>query len=172
VRRKKVTLKNINSRNSGNHPLYLIDARVKLMVALCLLIMVVSSKSVLFPLLTAGVCLIVCLSLKIRLRILLTRFAEPLFIAAVVLILKAIGSGSTPLFALHLPLFDIVCYHEGLIEGFRLASRIIGGVAVVAAVGFATGFTELLAALSWFKIPREVTEIAMFVCSSLPMMPR
>ncbi len=155
-------MKNISSQNSSNHPLSHVDARVKLLVALSLLLMVVSSKGFIFPLLTAGICLGLCLTLKVRIRTLLTRFAEPLLIAAVVLLMKTLGTGNTPLWSVHLPFMDIPLYKEGLFEGFRLASRIIGGVAVVAAVGFATSFTELLAALSWFRIPREVTEVALF----------
>jgi len=155
-------MKSIIFQNRAAHPLCRVDARVKLLVALALLLMVLSSRSALFPLLTAAISLSLCLVLKVRLRLLLTRFAEPLFIAAVVFLLKALGTGETPVWSFHLPLLEVTCYQEGLLEGFRLASRIVGGVAVVAAVGFATTFTELLAALSWFKIPREVTEVALF----------
>jgi cobalt/nickel transport system permease protein len=155
-------MKNIIFQNRSAHPLCRIDARIKLLVALSLLLMVVSSRSVVFPLLTALISLSLCLSLKVRIRLILTRFAEPLFIAAVVLLLKAVGAGETPLWNFHPPFMEITVYKEGLHEGFRLASRIIGGVAVIAAIGFATTFTELLAALSWFKIPRELTEVALF----------
>lgn len=137
------------------------DARVKLVAALCLLVMVVSSKSILFPLVTAGLSLLLCLTLKVRLKTLLIRFSEPLFIAAVVMLLKSF-SGSTPLWTLHTPFADIAIFREGAMEGLRLASRITGGVAVVAAVGFSTGFTDTLAALSWLRMPREITEIALF----------
>lgn len=155
-------MKTISTPNNGSHRLCRTDARVKLLVALALLLMVVSSKTPLFPLLTAGICLSVCVSLKVKLRTLLTRFSEPLFIAAVVLLLKAFGSGQTPLWSMQLHFAELTVYREGLNEGFCLASRIGGGVAVIAAVGFATTFTELLAAFSWLRIPREVTEVALF----------
>jgi len=152
----------IISHSNSSHPLCLVDARVKLAVALSLLLMVASSSSFILPLITAGICLGLCLSMKVRARTLLTRFAEPLFIAVVLLVMKALGTGNTPLWGIHFPFAEITFYKEGLFEGFRLASRIIGGVAVVAAVGFAMTFTELLAALAWFRIPREITEVAMF----------
>lgn len=155
-------MKTISTPNNGSHQLCRVDARVKLLVALSLLLMVVSSKTPLFPLITAGICLALCFSLKVRLSLLLTRFAEPLFIAAVVLLLKAFGSGQTPLWSIQLPFADMTVYREGLYAGFCLASRIVAGVAVIAAAGFATTFTEFLAAFSWFKIPREVTEVALF----------
>jgi len=154
-------MKNV-PQNSSCHPLCLVDARIKLAVALSLLLMVASSSGFFFPLLTAGICLGLCLSMRVTVRTLLTRFAEPLFIAAVLLVMKALGAGHTPFREIHLPFVEITFYKDGLLEGFRLASRIVGGVAVVAAVGFATTFTELLAALAWFRIPREVTEVAMF----------
>jgi len=155
-------MKNIIFQNRAAHPLCRVDARVKLLVALSFLLMVVSSRSILFPLLTAAIALCLCLSLQVRFRLLLTRFAEPLVIAAVVLILKTLGTGDTTLWNFHLPFLEITVYQEGLLEGVHLASRIIGGVAVVAAVGFATTFTELLAALAWFKIPREIIEVTLF----------
>lgn len=155
-------MKHIISRTDNGQPLGLVDARIKLGVALALLFMVVSSKSFVFPVLTAAASLLLCLFLKIRLRLLLVRFAEPLFIAAVVLATKALASGHTPLWQLQLPFAGMTIYREGLLEGVQIAARISGGVAVVAAVGFSTTFTELLAAFAWFRIPREVIEVAMF----------
>jgi cobalt/nickel transport system permease protein len=155
-------MKNIVFQHRSSHLLCRIDARIKLLVALALLLMVVSSNGALFPLLTAAITLGLCLSLQVPVRLLLIRFAEPLFIAAVVLLLKSFGAGETPLWHSRLPFLEITLYQEGLLEGLSLASRIIGGVAVVAAVGFATTFTELLAALSWLRIPREITEVALF----------
>lgn len=154
-------MKVIDSRNNGDHRLSRIDARIKLLVVLALLVMIVSSKSPFFPMVTAAICLMVCLSLKVRMRLLIVRFAEPLFIAAVIMLLKSF-SGSSPLWSFHLPFAEITLYKEGITEGFRLASRITGGVAVIAAAGFSTGFTELLAALSWLKVPREITEVALY----------
>lgn len=155
-------MKTISSHTGGKHPLFLVDARVKLAVALLLLLMVVSSKTLLFPLTVAALCLGICYSLRVSIRTLLTRFAEPLLIAAVILLLKTVGTGATPFWSIHLPFMDMHFYREGLAEGVRLATRIAGGVAVVATVGFATSFTELLAALAWYRIPREIIDVAMF----------
>jgi cobalt/nickel transport system permease protein len=57
---------------------------------------------------------------------------------------------------------EIVCHGDGLREGLRIAGRIMGAVAVVAAVGFATPFTELLAALAWMRVPRGLVEVTLF----------
>jgi cobalt/nickel transport system permease protein len=145
-----------------DHPLTRLDARVKLLAALVLLVMVVSHRGVLFPLLTAGLGIAVCLWLGVRPRQLLIRFAEPLFLALVILLLKGLGSGEAVLWSGGPPWLEVTLHRDGLLEGVRIAGRIMGAVAVVAAVGFATPFTELLAALSWLRCPRGLIETTLF----------
>lgn len=115
-----------------------------------------------FPLLAAGLGLGVCLHLQVRLRLLVIRFAEPMLLAVIVLLLKTFFSGQTVLWSGNLIGLEIVCHADGLVEGVRIASRIMGAVAVVAAVGFATPFTELLAALAWLRVPRSLVEVTLF----------
>jgi cobalt/nickel transport system permease protein len=43
-----------------------------------------------------------------------------------------------------------------------IASRIAGAVSVVALAGFATPFTELMAALAWLRVPKGFIEVALF----------
>ena len=148
--------------HNADHRLTHVDPRVKLFCALSLLVMVISCKGVAFPLLVAGLCVGLCVSMGVSLRRLLLRFAEPLFIAVVVVLLKLFLVGKLPFFTLHVFGLDIIGYKEGLLEGLRIASRIAGAVTVVAAVGFATPFTELMAALAWFRVPKGFIEIALF----------
>ncbi len=149
-------------KTNSAHPLTHLDARVKLLAALTLLIMVVSHQGIAFPLLTASLGLGICLHLQVRPRLLVIRFAEPLLLAVIVLLLKAFCSGQTVLWSGSLGGLEIVCHADGLREGVRIASRILGAVAVVAAVGFATPFTELLAALAWLRVPRSLVEVTLF----------
>jgi cobalt/nickel transport system permease protein len=144
------------------HPFTRLDARVKLLAALALLVMVISYRGLAFPLLLAGLGSSACLTLSVRPRLLLVRFAEPLLLALVVLVLKAFFSGQTVLWSGSLFGLEIVCHADGLREGLRIASRIMGAVAVVATVGFATPFTELLAALAWLRVPRGLVEVTLF----------
>ncbi len=51
---------------------------------------------------------------------------------------------------------------DGLMEGLLIASRIAGGVSIVAVMGFATPFAETMAALSWLRMPRGLIEVMMF----------
>lgn len=145
-----------------SHPITQLDPRVKLLSGLALLVMVVSSTGFAFPLLTAATGLAICLLLRVPVRLLLARFAEPLVIALFVLILKTFCSGTDPLFSIHPFGFEIVAYRDGLAAGGTIAARIAGAVAVVAAVGFATSFTDLMAALAWLRVPRGLIDVALF----------
>ena len=147
---------------AGDNLLTRLDPRVKLISGLALLTMVISSKTFLFPLLAGGLALAACLAMGIRMRLLVMRFAEPLFIAVMIVLLKLFFVGHEPLFSLQLAGFDLVGHKDGLREGLLIASRIGGAVALVAAVGFSTPFTELMAALSWLRVPRGFVEVALF----------
>lgn len=145
-----------------DHLLARVDARVKILLGLAVLIMVLTYKGFLFPAATAVLCLGICISLKAPLRVILFRFSEPFFLAAMVIMLKVLFAGNEPLFSINLFGLDIIFHRDGLFEGLLIASRIIGAVSVVAVVGFCTPFTEFLAALSWLRLPRGLIEILMF----------
>ena len=132
------------------------------MTGLALLVMVISSRGFLFPLIVGGCSLALCLAMGVRLRLLAVRFAEPIFIAAAIVLLKLFFAGVEPLFTLQLAGIDLVGHRDGLREGLLIAGRISGAVSLVAAVGFATPFTDLMAALSWFRVPRGFIEVALF----------
>ncbi|MFZ3207542.1 MAG: cobalt ECF transporter T component CbiQ [Geobacteraceae bacterium] len=148
--------------HNAGHPLARLDARVKLLSALALLVMVLSCKGLAFPLLMAAICLAFCLNMGVRLKVLAVRFAEPLFIAAMVLLLKTFFSGATPLFSVHLFGLEFTGHTDGLREGLFIASRIAGAVSLVALLGFSTSFTDLMAALSWLRVPHGFIEVALF----------
>lgn len=149
-------------RTCDNHPLARIDARVKLLTALALLVMVTSCRGGVFPLVVAGMCGTLCLGMGVRPKVLALRFAEPLLIAVMVVLLKLFFSGHVPLFSLNILGLELVGHRDGLKEGLFIAGRIAGAVSLVAAVGFATPFTELMAALAWLRVPRGFIEVALF----------
>lgn|SRR5574337_254914 len=144
------------------HVLARIDARIKILSALALLVMVLSYRGFFFPAATAALCLTVCILLEVPMRVLIHRYSEPLFIAAVVLILKFFFSGREILFSIHLPGIDVAGHTDGLLEGLMIASRIVATVSIVALTAFCTPFTEFMAGLSWLRVPRGFIEILMF----------
>jgi cobalt/nickel transport system permease protein len=124
--------------------------------------MVLTYKGMLFPLLIATGSFILCLKMRIPVRLIFLRLSQPVFIAAVVLILKFFFTGEEPLFIFDLYGVKMVGYKDGLFEGLRITSRIIGGISLVIMLSFATPFTEFVAALAWLRIPRQFIEIMMF----------
>lgn len=139
-----------------------VDARIKLVVTLALLFMVLSYDGVLFPIIIAASAFLICFTMRIPARILALRMAQPMFIALVVLFLKMFFSGNDVLFSFNLFGAGMAVHQDGLVEGVTIASRIMGGVSLVIALGFATPFIEFMAALSWLRIPRAFIEIMMF----------
>jgi cobalt/nickel transport system permease protein len=139
-----------------------VDARIKLFAALAVLVMVLTNRGFAFPSLVALICLFLCVRMRIPLRVLALRFSEPLFIAVVVLLLKCFFTGKNALFSTHILGLEIIGHRDGLVEGLLIGSRIVGGVSVVAVLGFATPFTEFMASLSWFRVPKGFVEILMF----------
>ena len=90
-------MQRLNQQSAYTSTLTRLDARLKLLAALTLLVMVVSHRGIAFPLLMAGLGGMLCLTLGVRPRLLLVRFAEPLLLAMVVLGLKTLFSGQTVL---------------------------------------------------------------------------
>jgi cobalt/nickel transport system permease protein len=147
---------------NSDHFLCRMDARVKIVSTLALLIMVLSYKGVLFPLILSAACLSLCATLKVPFKTLLLRVSEPLFIIFVILFLKIFFSGTEPLFSFDLFGVTITAYRDGLLEGTKIAFRIIGAVTVVFLLGFSTPFTQFMAGLSWMRVPQGFVEVSMF----------
>lgn len=139
-----------------------IDARVKILTAIALLIMVLSYKGFAFPLVLAGLCLAVCIAIRIPLRIFLLRFSEPLFLIVVVVLIKFLFSGRDALFSFTAFGYTVAGYRDGLLSGLMIAARMLGAVSIIALLGFTTAFTDILAGLSWLRMPKGLIEILMF----------
>lgn len=144
------------------HFLAAIDARVKILVSFLLLVMVLTYEGFLFPLLTAFLCVTLCIKMKIPLRAFMLRFSEPLLIASLVLLLKFLFSGKEVLLSFTILGIKLVCYRDGLMDGLMIASRILGAVSIIAVMGYSTPFTEFMAGLSWLRVPKGFIEILMF----------
>jgi cobalt/nickel transport system permease protein len=147
---------------ADDHPLVRLDPRVKLISTLALLIMVISGKGYVFPLFISMISLGLCLNMGVRPKVLLVRFAEPVFIVVMVVILKTLFSGSVPLSSFSLFDLEIIIHRDGLMDGLLIATRICGAVSLVALLGFSTPFTDLMAALAWLRAPQGFVEVALF----------
>lgn len=144
------------------HFLLNVDARMKLITTAALLAMVLSCKGIFFPLLVAFSCVLLGLKMHIPFRILFLRYAEPLFIAGTVLVLKFLFSGTEVCFSAKIIGIRVAGYKDGLFEGLKIASRIIGASSLFIIFSFATSFNQLFLALSWVRVPRGLIEILAF----------
>jgi cobalt/nickel transport system permease protein len=144
-----------------------VDPRSRLLAAALLLALVVSSHSSAFPWQVAGVCLPVALVTGMQPRVLLLRLLHPLFIAAVILLLKTFtGAGETAKIFLIGPIV-LSGQIEGLREGLLIASRIIGAVSVAVLLSQVMTFTETMAALAWLRVPRGLVDVSLFAWRAL-----
>ena len=144
------------------HFLSKIDPRIKLLVALILLAMILSYKGFFFPIFVILFCFLLRTMLRVPLRVFFLRLSEPLFISAVVVLLKTFFSGHLPFFSTSLFGLKIAGFQDGLREGLMISSRIIGAVSILTIMGFSTPFTEFMAGLSWLKVPKGFVEVMVF----------
>lgn len=145
-----------------DHFLSGVDARVKILVAMIVIVMVLSCEDVSFPAVVTLFCLSLSVPMNIPLRVLALRFAEPIFIVAVILLLKFLFSGHDVLVTFRILGVEVVGYRDGLREGIVIAARMMSAVSLIAILGFSTPFSELMAGLSWFRIPKGFVEVLMF----------
>ena len=142
--------------------LFGLHARVKLVVGLILLTFVIVSKGTVFPVSIALFCFAAAAWTGVPVRDYLLRFGEPVFIAAVLVFLKAFSAGNHLLYSLDIGSIHMAMTLEGLTEGLRLAGRILGAVSVLVLIGMTTPLVNLLSALSWLKVPKTFIEILVF----------
>lgn len=152
----------LTEHSRTDHVLTRIDARVKILSAVAILAMVLSCRGFAFPGLVAGICLALTLSMGIRPRVLVRRYSEPLFIAAVIIAVKSLSSDHASGFSVQVPGVAITASRDGLMEGLQIASRIISAVSLVALMSFSTPFADFIAGLSWYRVPKGFVEILMF----------
>jgi cobalt/nickel transport system permease protein len=98
----------------------------------------------------------------VRLKVLAIRFAEPLLLAVMAIILKFFFTGHEPLFTFHPFGLEVVGHRDGLLVGLLIAARIAGAVSLVALLGFSTTFTDLMAALAWLRVPKGFIDVTLF----------
>lgn len=163
-------MRHLHCPHTDNAVVAVIDPRIRLLAAILLLTLVVSSGNSAFPWQVAGICLPVALMVGMRPKVLLLRLLHPLFIAALILTLKAfIGEGEA--FAVfHLGGYTLAAHRAGLHEGILIVSRIIGAVSVAVLLSQVMAFTETMAAMAWLRVPAGLVEVSLFAWRALFML--
>lgn len=119
------------------------DARIKVVFAVAFLLLNLCGGTALSLLIFAS-SILTLIYLRIPARTLLIRLLEPFGVAGVVILVKLYFIG-----------------WAGLPEGLMIASRILGAVSLILLLSMTTPVDSLLKALSWFRVPRTWTDVAL-----------
>ncbi|RII30859.1 MAG: cobalt ECF transporter T component CbiQ [Geobacter sp.] len=163
-------MRHLYCQHSDNRVVAAIDPRVRLLAAGLLLALVASSSNCAFPCLMALACLPATLFCGMRLPVLVLRLLHPLFIAAVILALKAFMGTGEGVQILNVSSMSLTVHRQGLQEGVLIVSRILGAVSVAVLLSQVMSFTETMAALAWLRVPRGLVEVSLFAWRSLFML--
>ncbi|MDA8170573.1 MAG: cobalt ECF transporter T component CbiQ [Nitrospiraceae bacterium] len=136
-----------------------IDARIKLILFGFALVLIITSKGFRFLSAALAVSVASCLLMKVPFKKFSHRFPEPLFIAGVLFLIKAL-SGGGPGLVLHLFGLKVYLSRSGIFEGARLGLRVVAAVSALSLLTFSAPFEEILSALEWLKFPRQLVEMA------------
>jgi cobalt/nickel transport system permease protein len=100
--------------------------------------------------------------MRIPYKLVVERFLESAFIIIMIVLLKTFFSGEVVFFSIKVFGLEIIGHKDGLLNGVLIGGRVISAVSVLVVLGFSMPFTQFIAALSWFKIPKGFLEILMF----------
>ena len=139
------------------------DPRVKMIIALTLIVTVVLSKQAFFPLLAFVSCTAGMLWLRMPVKLVLLRLVMPMGIVLVLVVLQAFLTGATPVASFSLVGWKLVATEEGLMRGVLLGSRVLGAVSVMLLLSSVTPAYKIFGALRWFHVPEGWVEIALLV---------
>ena len=138
------------------------DPRLVIIVGIVLIIMIVSSKTALFPSIVGCLSLALALYMKVSIKSWLMRFSEPVFIAVVLVTIKFFYTGVVPMTSFNLLGIEFTGNYDGLMDGLLIAIRMLCAVSVVSVLSFAISFTDFVSALAWMKIPRGFVDVLVF----------
>ncbi|MDA8169438.1 MAG: cobalt ECF transporter T component CbiQ [Nitrospiraceae bacterium] len=137
------------------------DPRVKIILLAGMLGLIITNKGCLFQIVVLTGSFIACARAGIPARKVLHRLGEPLYIAAVLLLIKSL-SGREAIAGFGIMGLEISIYKDGMLAGLRLALRVLAAVGVLSAVSLSTPFNEMLSGLGWFRFPKSLIEIGLF----------
>lgn len=148
---------------SRDNVLSRMDPRPKLVIAFTLIVTVVCSGRVTWPLMILVACVVGMLAVRIAPKFILMRLAAPMAIVVVLIALQSFLTGATPIFSLSVAGHSFTATTEGVHRGLLLGSRVLGAVSVVLLLSFVTPAHRIFHALRCFGVPDGWVEIALLV---------
>lgn len=153
----------LQDRSTEGTPLSRCDVRVRLVVALAAILAVVMSSRTWFGLLVAAFCLVAMVAWRTPPGALIRRMAGPLVLAAVICLARMLMTGATPLAEFELGPWRLTLTREGLVEGTRIGSRVLGSLGILVLSCHGLSAQELFTALRWARVPGTWIEIAILM---------
>lgn len=139
------------------------DSRVKMIVASCLILAVIFSTQITFPLVVSVACVSTMIALRIPVKLVIVRLFGPMGIVSALVAVQAFSAPGHSLFSFSLFGWTLTATREGFAHGVLLGSRVIGAVSVVLLLGSVTPAHKIFHALRWFKVPEAWVEIALLI---------
>ncbi|MES2201031.1 MAG: cobalt ECF transporter T component CbiQ [candidate division FCPU426 bacterium] len=145
----------------GRHPrgLRLLDARLKLGLAVVLVSLNVLVANLELSLAVLALCWISLLWSRTPLRAALWFVLAPAWATFLVMMGFSLGFGHTPLASWH----GITLYREGVILGVNAGVRVLAEMTCAAALVLSTPFAAILNALRWYKVPEVLVDTLGFM---------
>ncbi len=140
-----------------------LEPRVKILTAGLALALVLFSNGPVFPAVMFASSLLATVLVGVPGKLALLRFSGPMGVAAVILVMKSILTGSTELYSVEVFSLHLTVTSEGFEEGVKLAFRILGALGVVQFTSVITPAHDIFRALRWFGLPHGWVEVAMLM---------
>jgi cobalt/nickel transport system permease protein len=137
-----------------------IDARVKLLLSMNVIICLLLSRHVTFPLAVLACCLVAAMAIEATPRLIIMRLAAPMGMIFVLVLLQSFLRGTTPLWALNVGALKLTMTKEGVQAGALCGMHVFSAVSVVFLLSLVTPVHRIFHALRWMRIPHEWVEIA------------
>jgi cobalt/nickel transport system permease protein len=140
-----------------------IDARTKLIMAFTTLIALIFSTSPVLPLLMMVACVVAGVCIGVPGRFIAIRLLGSMGIAGVLLVLKSIMTGATPLWSMDLLGWKLVISREGLHSGIQMGARVLGSMSVMLLLSLVTPAHQIFRAMRSLGVPQVWVEIALLM---------
>lgn len=140
-----------------------LEPRVKILTVGLAVCLVLLSSGPLFPASMFVISITTTILIGVPARLAILRMTGPLGVAAMILLLKSVLTGSTELFSVDLLSIHLVFTYEGFHEGVNLAFRILGALGMVQLVSVITPAHDIFRALRWLGFPHGWVEVAMLM---------
>jgi cobalt/nickel transport system permease protein len=146
---------------SGDVRICMADARLKIIIACVLIALIITYRGFLFPSIIITLGIVFAKYVGISLHQWFHRISEPMLMAAVIFAVETI-SGSSELVSWEFFGFKAGIYIDGMLNGTECGLKIMASVLALAACWAVTAFTDILAAMSWFRAPQTLVEISVY----------